>query len=186
MPSKNTVPIHPSDFHFIRAASVICFVSAALLGGMALLCSLTGGSWCWELPRLTAGILGIESDFLTINLPMALVVIGVGLRLHTLLGWLSVVLLLLFQGAMFLWMGILQGVGLRDFLTNDTTRSLTHGLEQWQEAFVLNICLGIICLLFFVYVALPGPRRHLLGQTAEKTETDIHEPDPDSSLDPGI
>lgn len=149
-----------SDQRFVAVASSFLLILGGGLLALVLLCRLVG----WDLYAndwipLFGGFDVFREDLAAINLPLAMVILGIGLRLYTPFGWLTC-------------------VGLLTLLTVGFS-ALTWRLRQeldtyWQQAaqqpdlvrdhpllesIAVNLGLAFLCALLWVYLWFPRVRR---------------------------
>jgi hypothetical protein len=99
---NNSRDIFASDVAFLSFGGAMLTGIGMVMVILALVCRLgNGGSLCdlqlVPFPRLGSELRLLSQDFISINLPLGMLIIGIGLQLFTRLGWIvSIAILFIF------------------------------------------------------------------------------------------
>lgn len=152
--------IFSSDQRFLAATST--FMIAIGLGGLllVLLCRVVGMGVCnLDWVPLFGGYDEFRADLAAINLPLALLIMGIGLRLYTPFGWITCQLLLLLLGTGFSLLAWHLNGRLASYWQEVETQAYSGGQHPVIESIVVNTALAILAIVLFLYLLLPGPRK---------------------------
>jgi len=149
-----------SDLVFLRVVSGTLIAVGA--GGLLVVFGgqLLGLDWTtWDWVPMFGGYDIYRRELAAINLPLAMLILGIGLRLYTPFGWATCMVLLVL---------LLAGFGLLSW-------RLSHELGgYWQmvaetpevarqyplvESIAVNLSLAVLVLAFIIYLLLPQVRR---------------------------
>ncbi|MEM7656396.1 MAG: hypothetical protein AAF399_09730 [Bacteroidota bacterium] len=160
--------IFDSDQLFIGWASFLLLLCGLLGMTVMLLCRLTNLGICestW-IP-LFGGFQVFRTELATVNLPLALIILGIGLRLPTGFGWTTCVLLLSVLGGLF---GFLSYWLWRQYAVFQSQVAENQILPQDYpifESMAVNIGFAILCLAGVWYLFLPNVRRMYWQRNAQ-------------------
>ncbi len=99
---KNNSDIFASDVAFLSFGGAMLTGIGLVMLILSLICTLGGGGTLCNLqlipfPRLSGELNLLNQDFISINLPLGMLIVGIGLQLFTRLGWtVSLVILVIF------------------------------------------------------------------------------------------
>jgi len=149
-----------SDQRFVAAASGFLLILGGSMLAIVLICRI----FDWEIYAnqwipLFGGFDVFREDLAAINLPLAMVILGIGLRLHTLFGWLTCVGLLTLLTAGFTALAVRLRQELEAYWQQATTQPNLASEHPVLESITVNIGLAILCLLLLVYLLIPRVRR---------------------------
>jgi hypothetical protein len=148
-----------SDQRFVAAASGFLLVIGGGMLGVVLICRI----FDWPIYAnhwipLFGGFDVFREDLAAINLPLAMVIIGIGLRLHTLFGWLTCVGLLTLLTAGFTALAVRLRQELEAYWQQTTTQPHLASEHPVLESIAVNIGLAILCFLLLLYLIMPRVR----------------------------
>jgi hypothetical protein len=151
---NNSRDIFASDVAFLSFGGAMLMGVGLVMVILALICRFGGGGVLCGLelvpfPRLSGELHLLNRDFISINLPLGLLIIGIGLQLFTRLGWVvSVAILfifaLIFGTAMYAHQAELMEMG-RDYI--------------YIKAAILHLCFLLLTLGSLFYLFTPSVRK---------------------------
>ncbi len=159
MPAKQPDMFH-SDHVFLRVTSaglIVLGLSALVITLVARLAGLGQGPL--DLLPIFGGYDVFRRDLATINLPLALLILGIGLRLYTPFGWITSTVLLagmMLGFSLLAWRLGQEVPSYYELAAAHPSQALEHPV---LESIAVNIGLTMFCLVFFVYLWLPKVRR---------------------------
>lgn len=152
--------IFKSDLLFIEFASSILLGIGIVLFPLGLSCKIFDWSYCdIQLVSLFGGEDKFRADLSAINLPLAMLILGISSRLFTKFGWSICVLLLGFMTSFFSFMVYYLKTRMDFRIVSNTLESVPQGQFSYIESIVVNGSLALLCLLAFIYFCLPATRR---------------------------
>lgn len=152
--------IFKSDLLFIEFASSILLGIGIVLFPLGLSCKIFDWAYCdIQLVSLFGGEDKFKADLSAINLPLAMLILGISSRLFTKFGWSICMLLLSFMTCFFTFMVFYLNTRLNIRMLNNTLDSVPQGQFSYIESMVVNGGLAILCLLAIIYFLLPATRR---------------------------
>ncbi|MEZ4826743.1 MAG: hypothetical protein R3C61_10695 [Bacteroidia bacterium] len=161
----NSRDIFESDQAFIETMSAVMLFTGIFSLSFVLLCKGFGWGICdlkW-VPLFGGFELG-RADLLEINLPLALLILGIGFRLYTGFGWATCLILLSVLAGSFIAIAW-KLIGSWDEYTQ---KVLAHEILPQDypllESIVVNIVFAIVCLLGVIYLLLPAVRNIYWGK----------------------
>lgn len=152
--------IFESDQAFIEVASIVLLVVGLISLTFVLLCKFFGWGVCdlkW-VPLFGGFNLG-RADLLAINLPLALLILGIGIRLYTGFGWTTSLLLLLILSISFgsiAWK-LISSYG--EYTERINANEILPQDYPIVESIAVNLVFGTVCLLGIVFLSLPSVRK---------------------------
>ena len=158
--STETPDIFSSDQIFIRVASGI-LIGLGLGSLLVILVLRLVGAEALEIDWVTifGGFEIFRRDLAAINLPLAMLILGIGLRLHTPFGWFTCLILLFGLLAGFSLLAWRLSRELESYWTmvaQDPNLAASHPL---LESIAVNIGLAILAFSFLIYLFLPSVRK---------------------------
>lgn len=154
------VDIFKSDLLFIEFASSILLGIGIVLFPLGLSCKIFDWAYCdIQLVSLFGGEDKFKADLSAINLPLAMLILGISSRLFTRFGWSICILLLSFMSGFFTFMVFYLKTRMDFRIVSNTLDSVPQGQFSYIESMVVNGGLAILCLLALVYFVLPATRR---------------------------
>lgn len=154
--------IFESDRMFIGWASVLLLIVGIFSLILILSCRFFGSSWglceaTWV--PLFGGYQLFSEDLASINLPLAMLILGIGLRLPTGFGWSTCMIILSLLGFLFFFMGIWLIRILDEHYLRIASNQIFPEDYPVTESIFTNFGLGIMCLIGIVYLLLPSVRK---------------------------
>lgn len=158
--AAKTPDMFHSDHVFLRVASG----TLAILGGISLLfilgCRLLGAEGCQlDWVPLFGGFDVFRRDLASINLPLAMLILGIGLRLYTPFGWTTSALLLLLLCTGFCLLAWRLSQELDTYWAMAAAQPEQAIEHPVMESIAVNLGLALFCLIFFIYLWLPKVRK---------------------------
>lgn len=162
----HTTPnIFASDRAFIEYA-------ASWLSGIGLVFLLLGvscqfASWGYcsvRLVPLFGGLGAFRPGFSTLALPMALLVVGLGLRVYSYYGWMFTLMLIGCFNTLFLSLAYILWERLRLAqqslaITQQAGVSLAQDISHYKESIFINLSFAILCTFAMIFLCLPSVRK---------------------------
>ncbi|MEZ4774681.1 MAG: hypothetical protein R3D00_15960 [Bacteroidia bacterium] len=162
--------IFESDHAFIEVMSTALLLTGIVSLLFVLMCKVLHWNVCdlkW-IPLFGGFELG-RADLLAINLPLALLILGIGLRLYTGFGWATCLILLTILAGSFsaiAW----KLVGSWDEYTRKVMeREILPQDYPLLESIVVNIVFAIVCFLGVTFLLLPSVRKIYWGKNNPPT-----------------
>lgn len=131
--------------------SLILVLSCRMFDFSSDLCSAT-----WV--PLFGGFQIFSNDLASVNLPLAMLILGIGLRLPTGFGWATCMVILALLTFLFTFMGIWLFRRLDDYYESIASNQIFPQDHPVIEGIVMNAGLGILCFLGMVYLLMPTVR----------------------------
>jgi uncharacterized membrane protein len=127
---------------------------------LGLSCKVFDWGYCHvHLVPLFGGLQEIRPDITNVILPMAMVIIGISVRLYSGFGWLITLFTLIMLNALFVRMGWWLKTNLSDYLLMAAQED-GAGIEYpYIESLVMNACLAILTFVGIIYLILPPVRK---------------------------
>jgi hypothetical protein len=149
-----------SDQRFVAAASGFLLIVGGGMLAVVLICRI----FDWEIYAsnwipLFGGFDVFREDLAAINLPLAMVILGIGLRLNTLFGWLTCVGLLSLLTVGFTALAIRLRQELEAYWQQATAQPALVGDHPVIESVVVNFSLAFLCALLLLYLLIPRVRQ---------------------------
>jgi len=159
-PSDQVADIFESDEAFIRFASSVALIMGGLVLLGVLLCKLLGWNLCLlDWVPVLGGLDIFRGELLAINFPLALLILGIGMRLFTGFGWTTCVLLLWVLLGGFLAMAYVLN-SYRDWYFEQIANEQIYAADYpLLESIVVNLSLALFCLLAIWYLMHPAVRK---------------------------
>jgi len=152
--------IFSSDQQFLAATSTFAIIVGLLGLTLVLGCKVLGLAICdLDWVPLFGGFDVFRTDLAAINLPLALLIMGVGLRLYTPFGWITCQILLLLLGTGFTLLAWQLNAELSTYWQQVAEQPLLAERHPVVESIVVNTCFALLSALLFIYLLLPGPRK---------------------------
>jgi len=153
------IAIFDSERSFVLfLANLMLFVGGFPLAWV-LLCRISGASICeGTFVPVFGGIEFIRKELALFNLPLALIILGIGLRVFSVFGWLTCIALgavLLFS---FSYLFYLMNNSLPIFMEQATQNGFSLSGHPIVESMYINAILALISFFFLLYLSLPGTR----------------------------
>lgn len=151
--------IFRSDREFI-----LFFANILLFGGffslfVALFCRILHLEICRELlVPMFGGFDVIRHELALFNLPLAMIIIGIGLRLFSPFGWFTCLALGSVLALSFGYLAFLLGNNLDIFVGRVAQNTFSFSEHPVIESMFVNGLLALICSLFVIYLALNSTR----------------------------
>jgi hypothetical protein len=151
--------IFSSDQRFVAATSGFLLLVGGVMLGLVLLWRLFG----WELYAndwvpLFGGFDLFREDLAAINLPLAMIILGVGLRLYTPFGWLTCVMLLSLLCVGFSALAWRLRQELEAYWQQAIQQPQLAQEHPLFESIATNIGLAFLCALLLTYLWFPRVR----------------------------
>ncbi|MEM6807429.1 MAG: hypothetical protein AAF696_38880 [Bacteroidota bacterium] len=152
--------IFQSDLLFIEFASSILLGIGIVLFPLGLSCKIIDWAYCdIHLVSLFGGEDKFKADLSAINLPLAMLILGISARLYTKFGWSICILLLGFLSSFFGFMAYYLNQKLNIRLIENTLDLVPQGQFSYVESIIINGVLAILCFVSLIYFLLPKTRR---------------------------
>ena len=152
--------IFNSNELFIQRASMMAIVVGIMGLAGTFGCRFFGWGICEQnLVPIFGDFDGFREELARINLPLALVILGIGLRLYSRFGWLTCSALLLFMGLGFTYISYLMWAKYFEFsrvLAQTTFNQVPHAI---LESIFVDTILALLCWGGFVFLMTPSVRR---------------------------
>ncbi|MDX2250405.1 MAG: hypothetical protein SF052_26725 [Bacteroidia bacterium] len=157
--------IFESDHAFIEVVSTVLLAIGIFSLSFVLLCKAFLWNICdlkW-VPLFGGFELG-RADLLAINLPLALLILGIGLRLYTGFGWVTCLTL------MTILMGSFSAIAWKlienwdEYARKVMEKEILPQDYPILESIVVNIAFAIVCFLGVSYLLMPSVRRIYWGK----------------------
>ncbi|MDX1905412.1 MAG: hypothetical protein SF053_00145 [Bacteroidia bacterium] len=147
-----------SDREFIRLLSLV-LASSGLAGLLLLMISMLYPGW----PRITllpvSGAWEGPPNLSGLNLPLAALILGLGLQLHTRFGWFTSLVLTWILAVFFGVMTWFMWHRCQLIWAHPDTNPATPWMSLAVESLVTDLVLTLICLTGVIYLILPTTRR---------------------------
>ncbi|RMG59807.1 MAG: hypothetical protein D6722_21745 [Bacteroidetes bacterium] len=154
------VDIFDSDQAFIQAASRVLLLVGGIVLSLVLLCKVFGLGLCdLQWVPIFGGFDVFREDLAAVNLPLAMIIIGVGLRLHSGFGWSTCIILLWVLASLFGFMCFWLYGQLDLYYFQVAGKQIQAADYPILESIAVNAGLAILCLLAIIYLMLPSVRR---------------------------
>lgn len=145
--------IFSSDMAFISFGAAMLTGIGLVMLVLGISCKLTGGGGICELelvgfPRLERELGLLSPDFISINLPLGMLIIGIGLQLFTRMGWVVSLIILLF-----FWM--LFGTAIAAHWPNLKFEGFDY---VFLQSAILQICFLLLVFGSILYLFSPNVR----------------------------
>ncbi|GAB4420726.1 MAG: hypothetical protein OHK0039_34660 [Bacteroidia bacterium] len=157
--------IFESDQAFIRFVSTLLLLLGSASLVLVLLCKVFHWGLCevrWV--PLFGGYDIFSEDLAAINLPLAILIIGIGLRLPTGFGWSTCVVLLWILMSLFGFISYWLSTELSDYYARIADNQLFAADYPILESIAVNAGLAILCFLGLIYLLQPPVRRLYWGK----------------------
>lgn len=150
---NNSRDIFASDVAFLSFGGAMLSGIGLVMLVVSLVCRLRGGNLCEldlvSFPRLSGEMHMLNQDFISINLPLGMLIIGIGIQLFTRLGWvvsmaILIIFALIFGMAMYAHQSDLLIMG-RDYI--------------YIESAILHFCFLMLTLASLFYLLSPQVRK---------------------------
>jgi hypothetical protein len=166
-----SLDIFESDRSFIAfAGSVLAGIGLPMLI-LGLSCKVFDWGYCHvTIMPLFGGLQEMRPDITNVILPMAMVIIGISVRLYSGFGWLITLFTLVMLNALFVRMGWWLKTHLSDYLLMAAQRDGAGSDFPYIESLVMNFCLAVLTFVAIVYLILPAVRK-LYWRVEIKEET---------------
>jgi hypothetical protein len=152
--------IFESDQAFVGVVSTILLVTGVFSLAMILFCKVFAWGFCdmkW-IPLFGGFDLG-RSDLLAINLPLAMLILGIGLRLYTVFGWATCLILLWILAGSFSAIAWKLYQNLDELALRIAQNEINPENYPITESIIVNISFGILCVLGIFYLLTPSVRK---------------------------
>ena len=152
--------IFESDQLFIGWASLTLLVIGMLGLASMLFCKLTTFGWCdstW-IP-LFGGFQIFQNELATVNLPLAMIILGIGLRLPTGFGWTTCVLLLTLLCTLFGFLSYWLLSKLDSYQAKIASNEILPQDYPILESIVVDVFFVGLCVLGLIYLSQTSVRR---------------------------
>ena len=152
--------IFKSDVLFIEFASSILLGIGIVLFPLGLSCKIIDWAYCdIQLVSLFGGEDKFRADLSAINLPLAMLILGISARLYTKFGWTICILLLGFLSGFFGFMVYYLKSRMDFRIVSNTLDAVPQGQFSYIESIIINGGLSILCFAALIYFLLPATRR---------------------------
>lgn len=155
-----TPDIFESDKAFIEVSSRVLLILGLSVLLLVLACKLLNLGIChlrWV--PLFGGFDVFREDLAAVNLPLAMVIIGVGLRLYTGFGWSTCIILLWVLTGLFSFMTYWLTTQLDAYYAQIAAEQISAADYPILESIAVNCGLALLCLFAIFYLMLPSVRR---------------------------
>ena len=127
---------------------------------LGLSCKVVDWGYCQvHIMPLFGGIQDIRPDITNIILPMAMLLIGISVRLYSGFGWIISLFTLIMLNALFVRMGWWLKTNLSDYLLMAAQRDGAGTGFPYIESLVMNVCLAVLTFAGIIYLILPAVRK---------------------------
>lgn len=176
MAAKST-DIFESDEAFLETASVVLLVLGISALVFVLLCKGFHWGFCdLKWVPLFGGFDLFRADLAAINLPLALLILGIGLRLQTGFGWSTCVILLWALASIFSFMAYWLWGQLGEYYQQLEGQQIVAKDYPIVESIAVNVGFSILSLLGIIYLMLPSVRKlywkRRVAQSLDSSEND--------------
>lgn len=149
-----------SDPHFVMAVSGFLLVSGGGMLIFVLLCRLIGLDVCsLDWIPLFGGFDVFREDLAAINLPLAMLILGIGLRLFTPFGWITCTVLLGILTTGFCILAYRLSQELDAYWQSAIEQPSLVQDHPLVESIITNLGLALLSLLLTIYLLSPNVRR---------------------------
>lgn len=163
MPVSDSIQpdVFDSDNRFLAVVSALLLIGGVVALLVSLICKVMGLGYClldW-IPMM-GGYDIFRRDLAAINIPLAMIILSIGLRLFTGFGWTTCMILLLLGTGVFsglaYWLGTQQ---LGAYLALIEANQIFAGDYPVMESFAIDALLAILCLGMAVFLMQGKIRR---------------------------
>lgn len=154
--------VFDSDSRFLAVVSALLLLGGVVALLISLICKALGYGFCLlDWVPLFGGYEIFRADLAAINIPLAMIILSIGLRLHTVFGWITCLLLLtlgtgIFSGLAY-WLWTRQ---LSPYRALVETNQIFAGDYPVMESLALDSLLAMLCLGMALFL-LQGKVRRL-------------------------
>ncbi|MCB0847116.1 MAG: hypothetical protein KDE26_27885 [Bacteroidetes bacterium] len=152
--------IFESDQAFVGVVSTILLAIGLFSLTLVLLCKAFQWGFCdLEWVPLFGGFELGRADLLAINLPLAMLILGIGLRLNTAFGWATCLILLWILTGSFGAIAWKLYQNLDEFHLRVVENEILPQNYPIVESITVNIGFAILCVLGIIYLLTPSVRK---------------------------
>lgn len=169
-----SLDIFESDRAFIAFAGSVLVGVGLPLFILGLSCKVIEWGYCQvNVVPLFGGIHEIRPDLTNIILPMAMLIIGISMRLFSVFGWLISLFTLIMLNALFIRMAWWLNTNLPDYLMLAAQQDAAITEYPFIESLIMNFCFAVLTFGAIVYLILPTVRRMYwrIGITSENQQS---------------
>ena len=149
--------IFESDSLFIEFASSVLLGIGLVMLPLGVSCKIIDWGFCdLQIVPLFAGQSQFRADLSSINLPLAMIILGFAARLYTRFGWTICVLLLGLLTTFFSFMVYYLKLRLDKLYDESPLADSAVGQFSFIESMILNGGFALLCLIAIIYMFLPG------------------------------
>lgn len=152
--------IFESDYHFLQFSSTILVVVGLVFLLLGLSCKIVYWGYCdWKLVSIFAYDTALWTDFVSINLPLAILIIGVSLKLFSRFGWVFSVFMLSLLFCFFSFLSSMMILGLkRQWLALSNSGASIQVASFW-ESLILDTSFSLLCMAGVIFLFSKSVRR---------------------------
>lgn len=148
------------DQNFLETSSAILLGVGLVMLMLGLSCKVFSWSYCsWELVPVFGGDMRFPDDIASINLPLALLVIGLGIRLYSPYGWWIITILLM---VLLTFFGFLAAFHFGNWpyteLNDGSWTRVALSLNPYGDALITVVLVELILLASFLFWWSPQVR----------------------------
>lgn len=162
---QESIPdIFKSDQAFVATATSFLVGTGLLFLILGVSCEFFSWAYCEsEIVPLFGGLGAFRPQFSTIALPMALLILGISIRMYSYFGWMTSLMLLGCLNTLFISLAYV----LFDHLTHAQQTLAISSQEaidmirigQFKISILVNIAFAIICTCGMIFLLLPSIRK---------------------------
>lgn len=152
--------IFESDIQFIEFSSSVLLGIGLVMLPIGLGCKIFEWGLCdLQLLPLFGGETRFRSDLSAINLPLAMLILGIASRMYTRFGWIICNMLLVLLTGFFGFMAYFLRSSWAERIAMSGPSELPQGGSLYIESMILNGALAIFCLAGLIFLWMPSVRK---------------------------
>jgi len=158
-------PVSP-DKTFLETVSAVLLGIGLVMLILGLSCKVLTWSYCsWQIVPIFGGDLRFSGDITAINLPLALLVIGLGIRLYSPYGWWIITILMMVLLTFFGFLGAFHfGNWPYTELSDGAWERVVFHLNPFADALITSVICELILVFGFFYWWSPKIRSFYFQQ----------------------
>lgn len=152
--------IFQSDQAFVNFASTWLLGISLPFLLMGISCQFFSWAYCeWQLVPLFGGLNRFRPEFSTIALPMAVLIIGMSLKMYTYFGWMVSLMLLTCLDTLFISLAQVLSGNLQKISAIAGQGTISITIAKYRESIIINYAFAIVCTGAVIFLILPSVRK---------------------------